>query len=36
MNESKVERYHKLKKRGACPAWHKSAGIPGWLFADEV
>jgi predicted alpha-1,2-mannosidase len=24
------------KNRGVCPAWHKGAGNPAWLFADEV
>jgi len=24
------------KNRGVCPDWHKGAGNPAWLFADEV
>jgi predicted alpha-1,2-mannosidase len=31
-------RYIKVvaKNRGFCPDWHKGAGNPGWIFADEV
>jgi hexosaminidase len=21
---------------GRCPAWHKGAGDPAWIFADEI
>jgi len=24
------------KNRGQCPGWHKGAGNPAWIFADEV
>ena len=24
------------KNRGICPAWHKGAGEPAWIFADEI
>jgi len=24
------------KNRGVCPGWHKGAGNPAWLFADEI
>ncbi|MEN8249792.1 MAG: sulfatase/phosphatase domain-containing protein [Bacteroidota bacterium] len=31
-------RYFKIhaKNVGVCPSWHKGAGNPAWLFADEI
>jgi hexosaminidase len=31
-------RYVKLsaRNRGTCPAWHKGAGGPAWIFIDEI
>jgi hypothetical protein len=31
-------RYVKIKaiNMGTCPEWHKGAGNPAWLFADEI
>ena len=26
----------KAKSLGACPTWHKGAGNPCWIFADEI
>ena len=26
----------RAKSIGNCPDWHKGAGLPSWLFADEL
>ncbi|HMA61182.1 MAG TPA: glycoside hydrolase domain-containing protein, partial [bacterium] len=26
----------RAKNRGLCPSWHKGAGRPAWIFADEI
>ena len=35
--KQKVRYIHIIaKNRGQCPAWHKGAGNPAWIFVDEV